>query len=72
MIQMISENEFKLTKGGHEMTLIKDGAEWAMYTVNAAVKAWNNGYAAPKYFQSLKAVEGKYKSWVGISDLAAQ
>jgi hypothetical protein len=69
VIQMISNTEFKLTRGGHEMTLKKEGAEWAMYTVNAMVKAYNRGFAMPKYFRSLDEVENKYKSWRGIATL---
>ena len=72
---MISDTEFNLVKGGHNMTLIKEtdimGDHWAMYTVNAAVRAYNRGYSIPKYFLALADVEKKYKSWNGIGALVA-
>lgn len=68
-IQMISVNEFRLSSRGNEMTLKRTANGWEMFTVNAAVRAWNRGYAVPKYFDSLKAVEMSYKSWVGITAL---
>lgn len=68
-IQMISVDEYRLTARGSEMTLKRTGAGWEMVTINAAVRAWNRGYAVPKYFDSLKAVEMSYKSWVGITTL---
>lgn len=43
-----------------------------MYVVNASVRAWNNGYAIPKFFGSLEAVEKHYKSWIGVSKLASK
>lgn len=68
-IQMISDTEFKTVSRGNEFTLIKEKDRWAMYVVNAAVRAWNRGFAAPKYFNSLQEVEEKYKTWRGISQL---
>lgn len=68
-IQMIDENTFKLSARGSEMTLVREGGEWAMYTVNAAVRAWNNGFSIPKYFRTLAEVETKYKTWRGIAAL---
>lgn len=70
MIQKISENEYLQTYRGNEMTLIRYSDGWRMYTVNAMVRAYRNGYAAGKYFASLTAVEKHYKSWRGISVLA--
>lgn len=72
-ILMTGTNEFLLVARGAEMTLKRDEkrGEWAMYTVNAAVKAWNRGYAVPKFFRSLEEVEAKYKTWRGIAALAA-
>lgn len=70
VIQMISDTEFKLTRGGHQMTLKMEQGLWAMYTVNAAVRAWNRGHAFPKYFATLDEVESNYKSWRGIATLA--
>ena len=44
-------------KSPGEMTLKKEvlGGDpvWAMYTVNAAVRAHNRGFVIPKYFDSL-------------------
>lgn len=40
-----------------------------MFTVNASVRAYNNGYALPKYFRGLEDVEKRYKSWQGIARL---
>ena len=68
-IQMVDENTFKLNTRGCEMTLKRDGDGWEMYTVNAAVKAWNRGVAIPKFFATLAEVEAKYKTWSGISSL---
>tara|TARA_Y100001949_G_C15836390_1_gene264289 strand:+ start:366 stop:632 length:267 start_codon:yes stop_codon:yes gene_type:complete len=66
-IQVVNDNTFKLKARGNEYTLVKEGDQWAMYVVNASVRAWNNGFAIPKYFDSLEQVEAKYKSWKGIS-----
>lgn len=70
-IEMVNETTFKLSARGNDYTLIKEGSEWAMYVVNASVRAWRNGFAIPKYFNTLEAVEKKYKSWKGISALVA-
>lgn len=68
-IQMIDENTFKLTARGSEMTLVRESGEWVMYTVNASVRAWNNGFSIPKYFKTLADVEARYKTWRGIAVL---
>lgn len=73
-IQQIDSNTFFLVARGAEMTLKREGGRWVMYTVNAVVRAWNNGYATPKYFDSLDEVEQRYKTWRGVAallDLAA-
>jgi hypothetical protein len=66
--------EYKLTARGNEFTLRFDDifGQWAMYTVNAAVRAWNRGFAIPKFFDTLEDVERAYKSWKGIVALVAQ
>lgn len=69
MIEQINDYTFKVVSRGSEMTLVKERDEWVMYTVNAMVKVYNNGFAIPKYFPTLKDVEKKYKSWRGISSL---
>ena len=77
-IIQVSDNKYTLRAYGSDMTLIKEADRWAMYTVNAAVRAHNNGYAIAKYFGTLELVEAKYKSWRGIallvkhSDLSEQ
>lgn len=68
-IQQIDSNTFFLVARGAEMTLKREGGRWAMYTVNAAVRAWNNGYSIPKYFESLQQVESHYKTWRGVAAL---
>lgn len=68
-IQMVSKDEYKLQSRGCCFTLKREGNQWAMYAVNAAVRAWNRGFAVPKYFDNLEAVEAKYKSWRGIAEL---
>jgi hypothetical protein len=72
-IVMTGEKEFKLTARGCDFTLVFDVQrnEWAMYTVNAMVRAYNRGYAIPKFFATLAEVEAKYKAWRGIAVLAA-
>lgn len=70
MIQQIDENTYYQQVRGQTMTLIRSGDEWAMYTVNAVVRAYNRGVAMPKYFPTLEAVEAKYKTWRGIAALA--
>lgn len=70
-IQMISKTEYKLSARGCDYTLKFEGDRWAMYVVNAAVRAWNRGFAIPKYFETLAEVETKYKAWRGIAALAA-
>ena len=69
MIQQIDDNQFFVKAYGNEMTLIKTMDGWEMCTVNATVRAYNNGFAIPKFFRTLKEVEAKYKSWKGISKL---
>jgi len=68
-IEVVNETTFKLSARGNDYTLVQEENEWAMYVVNASVRAWRNGFAIPKYFKTLKDVEAKYKSWVGISEL---
>lgn len=70
-IEMRNEAEYSLSSRGCEYTLKFENGRWAMYVVNAAVRAWNRGFATPKYFDNLAAVEKKYKAWVGIEVLAA-
>lgn len=70
-IQLRDDGSYYLTANGCEMTLQKDGERWAMYSVNAVVKAYRNGYAIPKYFDTLDDVEARYKSWRGIAALAS-
>ncbi len=69
-INMLSSTKYYLESRGNKMTLVKEGDEWAMYVVNASVRAWRRGYAIPRYFASLDEVEKKYKTWRGISQLA--
>lgn len=66
IIEQIDANTFKLNARGNEMTLKRYRTGWEMYVVNAAVRAWNRGYAIPKYFDTLEEVEAKYKTWSGI------
>lgn len=66
-IQVIDNATYKLCVRGCEMTLKKEREGWAMYTVNAAVRAWRNGYAIPKVFGSLEEVEAQYKTWRGVA-----
>ena len=70
-ILMTADGAFELVARGNHMTLKKENDRWAMYTVNAAVRAWNRGFAIPKYFNNLEEVEAKYKSWRGVSLLLA-
>lgn len=71
-IMMTANKTFTLTARGNDMTLSFDEKreEWVMYTVNAAVRAWNRGFATPKFFKTLADVEAKYKAWRGIAALA--
>lgn len=69
MILKVHDGKYQCTARGSEMTLVREGNQWAMYTVNASVRAYNNGHAMPKYFRSLEDVEKKYKSWQGIAGL---
>lgn len=71
-IQMINANEYKLTARGCDYTLKLEGDRWAIYVVNAAVRAWNRGFATPKFFANLSEVEAKYKAWRGIAALTAE
>lgn len=70
-IEMKSAGEFTLSARGCDYTLKLEKDRWAMYVVNAAVRAWNRGFAVPKYFENLAAVEAKYKAWTGIANLVA-
>lgn len=70
-ITKVSDLHYKRVTPGTTMDLKFEGDSWAMYTVNAAVRAHNRGYATPKFFKDLKAVEEKYKTWKGIAALAA-
>lgn len=69
MIQQLNRYEFFLKAHGNEMTLLKTVDGWEMFTVNATVRAFNRGFAIPKFFPTIEAVESKYKSWKGISKL---
>lgn len=73
MIEQVNEQEFKLKVRGHNMTLRFNNQYkcWQMFTMNASVKAYNNGISFPKDFDSLEAVEAAYKSWKGIAALAS-
>lgn len=67
----INDHHFKRETPGTTMDLMFERDQWAMYTVNATVRAYNRGIATPKFFKDLKAVEDKYKTWKGIVALAA-
>lgn len=69
LIIQLGLDHFSLQAGGHSMELKREGTRWAMYTVNAAVRAYRHGFAVPKYFNSLPEVESTYKSWRGIASL---
>ena len=68
-IEVIGKNKFKLSARGNEFVLEKKGDQWAVTVMNGMVKAYNRGFAVPKYFNSLQEVEDKYKSWKGITQL---
>jgi hypothetical protein len=69
-IELRAEDEYALSARGCDYTLKLENGRWAMYVVNATVRAWNRGFAQPKYFDDLAAVEAKYKAWAGIEILA--
>lgn len=69
VIQMIDDNTFRLVARGSEMTLERADDGWTMTTINASVRAWNNGFAFPKRFANLAEVEANYKTWRGIEAL---
>lgn len=71
IIQVIDANTYHLVARGSEMTLTRTDDGWSMSTVNAAVRAWNRGFAIPKRFADLAEVEAKYKTWRGIAALLA-
>ncbi|MGP5159884.1 hypothetical protein [Pseudoalteromonas prydzensis] len=69
-IQMLSDSKFHLKARGNDFTLEKGAnGKWYMTVMNAAVEAYNNGFAMPKEFDTLEQVEQAYKSWKGISQL---
>jgi len=71
-IEVKREGEYVLSARGCDYTLKSENGRWAMYVVNAAVRAWNRGFATPKYFDNLAAVEAKYKAWAGIAKLVCE
>lgn len=71
-IEVKREGEYFLSARGCDYTLKSENGRWAMYVVNAAVRAWNRGFATPKYFDDLAAVEAKYKAWAGITKLISE
>jgi hypothetical protein len=77
MIEMISPTEFHLTKGCHEMTLLKREFGWEMLTDSPSTRAWNSvtpgGMSMPGFhsFKTLQEVEQHYKSWRGIAVIVA-
>lgn len=73
MIEQISETEFHLTKGNHQMTLIRDKHnEWEMITSNPSTRAYNGRMPSFRRFNSLVEVELAYRSWRGIAALVTQ
>jgi len=68
-ILMVDTNKFTLLARGCDYTLIREGNCWTMYVVNAAVRAWNNGYAKPNVFTDIAEIETKYKAWRGFAEL---
>lgn len=72
-IIMVSENKFTLSSRGNDFTLEKlQNGQWGVTVINASVRAYCNGFAMPKEFDSLVDVEKAYKSWRGISLLVAE
>ena len=70
--QKIDKNTYFLRNRGHEMTLIKNGDKWEMWTTNSVVEAYRRGFITPKVFFTLEEVENTYKRWSGIAKLHAQ
>lgn len=70
-IVKLSNIAYFLKANGSEMTLTRVNDGWEMATVNAAVHAHRNGFAIPRFFPDLAAVERRYKSWSGIQQLVA-
>ncbi len=67
-IVMHSPITFTQKVRGNEFTLKRlENGEWEMTVINAAVKAYRNGFAVPRVFSSLEEVEARYKSWRGFS-----
>lgn len=69
VIEQVGDNTFRMTRGAHDMTLTREDDRWVMYTVNPVVRAYNRGFATPKFFATLADVEAKYKSWRGVGAL---
>lgn len=69
-ITMVNDKKYTLRARGCDFTLEQqENGKWWMTVMNAAVRAYNNGFSMPKEFDSLKDVEKQYKSWAGISQL---
>lgn len=71
-IELNADGSYALRANGCDMTLRREGDQWVMYSLNAMVRAYRNGYAIPKFFASLADVEAKYKAWRGIAALAGE
>ena len=69
-IVIINNRKFTQKVSGNEFTLEEQpSGKWSMTVMNASVKAYRNGFAMPKEFDSLIEVEARYKSWRGFSKI---
>ncbi|MGO2168727.1 hypothetical protein [Pseudoalteromonas sp.] len=69
-VNMISHNKFKVVKRGHEFTIERQASGiWWVTVLNASVRAYSNGVAFPKEFDTIEAIEKQYKSLNGLSAL---
>ena len=74
MIQQISDSEYRLTSGQHQMTLTRASfGGWYVATNNSATRAayYTRNLGSCRHFWTLTEVEKHYKSWRGVSALIA-
>jgi hypothetical protein len=68
----VNETTVKTTMNGTEYTVMRYRDGFRVFVVNAMVQAYRNGFATPRDFATLEAVEKKYKGLAGVAAVFPQ